>query len=257
MSDGKQYTGAKVVSRDPLNDIAFIKINASGLPAAKLGDSTKVEVGQQVVAIGNALGQFQNSVTSGIISGIGRPITAGDQGSASEELSNLFQTDAAINPGNSGGPLVNLAGEVIGMNTAVAGQGSQNIGFAIPMNEVVPLIAGVKSSGKIVRPYIGVRYVLLTPEIAASNDLKTTSGAWLVGTTGVPAVIAGGPADKAGIKDGDIITKIDGKSIDESHSPLSLIAGKKVGDKIVLTVVRDGKTQTISVTLQEAPTATQ
>ena len=259
MADGKQYTDAKVVARDPLNDVAFIRINASGLPVAKLGDSSKVVVGQQVVAIGNALGRFQNSVTSGIISGIGRPVLAGESGSsaASEELSGLFQTDAAINPGNSGGPLVNLDGQVIGVNTAVAGQGSQNIGFAIPINEVSPLLASVKSFGKIIRPYIGVRYVMLSTDIATSNNLKTTQGAWLLGSMSVPSIIAGGPADKAGLKDGDIVTKINGQSVDENHSPQSIIAGKKVGDTIVLTVVRDGKAMIVNVVLQEAPTTTQ
>lgn len=257
LANGKQYTGAKVISRDPLNDIAFIKVDASGLPVAKLGNSGNVVVGQRVVAIGNALGQFQNSVTEGIISGIGRPVTAGEAGSSSEDLQNLLQTDAAINPGNSGGPLVNLEGEVIGMNTAVAGQGSQNIGFAIPINEITPLIAGVKSSGKIIRPYIGVRYVLLTPEIASSNNLTTTNGAWLIGDATTPSIIAGGPADKAGLKDGDIITKIDGQTVDANHSPQSLIAAKKVGDTVTLTVVRDGKTITVKVVLQAAPATTQ
>lgn len=255
LSDGKEYADATVVSRDPLNDIAFVKIKATGLPAAKIGDSSRVVVGQQVVAIGNALGQFQNTVTNGIISGIGRPITASESGATSEDLQNLFQTNAAINPGNSGGPLVNLEGEVIGINTAVAGQGAQNIGFAIPINEAAPLIASVKSSGKINRPYIGVRYVLVTPEIASSNNLKVTNGAYIIGDSENAAVIAGGPADKAGIREGDIITKIDGKTVDSAHSPQSLIAAKKVGDTVKLTVVRDGKTQTIDVVLQAAPSS--
>jgi serine protease Do len=258
LASGKQYTNARVVSRDPLNDIAFVKIDATELPVAKLGDSSQVVVGEGVVAIGNALGQFQNSVTQGIISGIGRPITAGGDGSgsSSEELQNLFQTDAAINPGNSGGPLVNLDGEIIGMNTAVAGQGSQNIGFAIPINEVTPLIAGVKSSGRIIRPYIGVRYVLLTPEIVTANNLKVTDGALLTGNAQIPAIIAGGPADKAGLKDGDIIIKIDGKSVDTNNTPQSLIASRKVGDFVELTIIRDGKTIAVKVVLQEAPAST-
>lgn len=257
-SDGKEYANAKVVSRDPLNDVAFVKISASGLPAAQLGDSSAVKVGQRVVAIGNALGQFQNTVTDGIISGLGRPVTAGDQGSGanSETLTNLFQTDAAINPGNSGGPLVNLDGQVIGINTAVAGQ-AQNIGFAIPINEAKPLVASVKSSGRIVRPYLGVRYVAITPEIAQANNLTPKDGAWLHSAgDNQPAVQADGPAAKAGLKDDDIITKVGNDKITATNSLQALVGKHKVGDKVDLTIYRDGKNQTITVTLQEAP-ATQ
>jgi serine protease Do len=256
-SDGKELPGARVVARDSINDIAFVRVNAANLPAVTLGDSGSVQVGQQVVAIGNALGQFQNTVTSGIISGIGRPVTAGDSGggSAAESLSNLFQTDAAINPGNSGGPLVNLAGQVIGMNTAVAGQGAQNIGFAIPINDAKPLITSVAGSGKIVRPYLGVRYVPLTKDVATANNLKATAGAWLQADGQNPVIVSGSPADKAGLKAGDIITKVAGAAITEANSLQSLIGQHKVGDTIELTILRDGKTQTVRVTLAQAPAA--
>ena len=175
-SDGKQYA-ATVVARDPVNDLAFVRISAKGLKAAQLGDSSSLVVGQAVIAIGNALGQFQNTATTGIISGLGRPVVAGDNGSAgadsTENLQDLIQTDAAINPGNSGGPLVNLEGQVIGMNTAVSSSG-QNISFAIPINELKAQVANVESQGKIITPYLGVRYVPLTKDLAVQNNLSVS-----------------------------------------------------------------------------------
>jgi serine protease Do len=255
-NDGKSHA-AKVVSRDTSNDIAFVRITASGLPAVELADSGSVKVGQRVVAIGNALGQFQNTVTDGIISGLSRGVEAGDGsalGGNSEQLQNLLQTDAAINPGNSGGPLVNLDGQVVGINTAVAGQGAQNIGFAIPINEAKPLISSVKSAGRIVRAYLGVRYVALDSQTAQANDLKLSQGAWVqAADDSNPGVVPDSPAAKAGVKDGDIITKVAGDKIDSTHSLQSLIGKHKPGDKIEITVNRDGKDQTISVTLEEAP----
>lgn len=252
-SDGKQYP-ATFVAGDKNNDYAFIRIKASGLRAAKLGNSSDVQVGQRVVAIGNALGQFQNTVTDGIISGKGRPVTASDQGTGEgvEQLQNLFQTDAAINPGNSGGPLVDLSGSVIGINTAVAGN-AQNIGFAIPIDEVKSAIAGVQKDGKIMRPYLGVRYIPITPTFARANNLSVTKGAFITGDEANLAVLAGSPAAKAGFKDGDIITKIEGKDIDQDHTLTSLLSKKKVGDKVKLTYLRDGKTLTVEVTLELAP----
>jgi serine protease Do len=255
-SDGKTHEG-KVVSRDTTNDIAFMRINASGLKPVELADSGAVKVGQKVVAIGNALGQFQNTVTEGIVSGVSRGVRAGDSsspfGGGTEDLQNLLQTDAAINPGNSGGPLVNLEGQVIGINTAVAGQ-AQNIGFAIPINEAKALIASVKSSGRIVRPYLGVRYVALDQQVATANDLKLTQGAWIQAANDAnPGVQPNSPAAKAGLRDGDIIVKVAGDKIDATHSLQSLINKYKVGDKVKLTVFRDGKEQTLDATLEEAP----
>lgn len=255
-SDGKEYAGATVVSRDPVNDIAFIRVKASGLKAAELGDSGAIQVGQHVLAVGNALGQFQNSVTEGVISGIGRGVVAGDQSSgAAEQLQNVLQTDAAINPGNSGGPLVNLDGQVIGINTAVAGQSAQNIGFAIPINEAKPLITSVKEKGKIVRPYLGVRYIPLTRDIATANELNVFEGAWLYGAEDEPGVLPDSPAAKAGLKDGDVITKVAADKVTATNSLQSLIAKHKAGDHVELTIVRDNKTQKLTVTLGEAPTA--
>ncbi len=252
-ASGKEYKDAKVIARDSINDIAFVKINASGLTPVQLGDSSNIQVGQEVIAIGNALGQFKNSATVGIISGIARSVEASDQlGGSAESLQNLFQTDAAINPGNSGGPLIDLSGHVIGINTAVAGD-AQSIGFAIPINEVKPLLDSVKQKGHIVHPYIGVRYVPITADFASANNLPVTHGAYVSGDQSNPAVVPDGPAAKAGLQDGDIITKVNSDTISDQNSLTALVGKYKVGDKVTLTIIRDGKTITKSVALGEAP----
>lgn len=250
-SDGKEYTKVKVIGRDPFNDIAFIKIEGvNNLKPATLGDSSKVAPGQKVVAIGNALGQFRNSITSGIISGIGRPIQAQDGAGASEQLENLLQTDAAINPGNSGGPLVNLSGEVIGINTAIAEQG-QAIGFAIPINDAKNLVNSVIQKGKIVKPYLGVQYIMLDADSAAQYGVKETDGALVIGNSSVPAVLPGSPAAKAGLRSGDVIKKVDSQDADDAHSLSSLLAQHAPGDKVEIVVSRDGNEQKITVVLEE------
>ncbi len=263
LSDGTELDDVKVVGRTNDNDsldVAFLKINdlkGNKLTPAEIGDSGKVQVGDVVVAIGNALGQFNNTVTSGIISGYGRSVQAGDEsGSSVENLSDLFQTDAAINQGNSGGPLVNTAGQVIGINTAVSGEG-QNIGFAIPINDVNGLIKQVLKTGKFERSYLGVRYIPLTASVAKQYSLKQTAGAYLQPSSdsGSPAVIEGSPAAKAGLKEGDIITEVDGTKIDQNASLTSLVGRKAVGDDVKLTVVRDGKTITLTATIGAAPDA--
>lgn len=252
-SDGKEYKNAKVVARDTQNDIAFLRINASGLKAVKLGDSSAVSVGTRVIAIGNALGQFQNTVTEGIISGLGRPVRAGtEQGGDVEQLQNLFQTDAAINPGNSGGPLVDLSGHVIGINTAVAGN-AQSIGFAIPINLAKKELQSVKVSGTIKRPYLGVRYIPITKDFATQKGISVADGAYITGDQQGLAVIAGSPADKAGLKEGDIISKFGGTTVDQNHSLSTLINNQNVRDKVIVTYIRDGKTSTVTVTLESAP----
>lgn len=262
LSDGVVLDDVSVIGRTSSSDsldIAFLKVkNLKGhtLKPAKIGDSSKMQVGDSVVAIGNTLGQFQNTVTSGIISGYGRSVQArGGGGSSAENLDGLFQTDAAINEGNSGGPLVNMSGEVIGVNTAIA-SGSQNVGFAIPINDVKGLIDSVKATGKLERPYLGVMYVILTDDIAKQFDLKTSRGAFvpLASDMGSATVIPGGPADKAGVEEGDIITKIDGTSIDEKHSLPSVLGQRKPGDKVVLTILRGSDTKTITAILGSAPT---
>lgn len=252
-SDGKEYKNAKLLASDPTNDIAFLKIDASGLQPATLGDSSRVEVGSFVVAIGNALGQFQNTVTTGVISGKARPVTAGDGQGASERLTNLFQTDAAINPGNSGGPLVNIDGQVIGMNTAVAGQGSQGIGFAIPVNDIKADITSLQEKGKLVRAYLGVRYIPITASFAQENGLGVTYGAYIHGNGNNLAIVSGSPAAKAGLKEGDIILKVNDIKIDENSSLSSAVNQFKVGDTVTLTIFRDGKEQQIKVQLAENP----
>lgn len=261
LSDGTKYDDVQVVGRtsesDPL-DVAFLKIQdtkGKTLMPATLGDSSKVGIGDSVIAIGNALGQFQNTVTSGIISGHGRNVQAGDEaGSSTESLENLFQTDAAINAGNSGGPLVNLEGQVIGINTAVA-SGAQNIGFSIPINDVKGSIDTVVSKGKLERPYLGVQYITITADMAKQYDLDASQGVYIPPAivTGSDSVIDGSPADKAGVKPGDIITKVNNDTIDESHSLTSLLDKHQVGDKVTLTIMRDKKSITVDVTLEAAP----
>lgn len=264
LSDGTELKDVSVVGRTSSSDtldVAFLKINnAEGhkLKAATLGDSSKVQVGDDVVAIGNALGQFQNTVTSGIISGYGRSLQAGDSSGSSsseESLVDLFQTDAAINEGNSGGPLVNLNGQVIGINTAVAGD-AQNIGFAIPINDVKGLIDQVVKTGKFSRPYLGVRYVQLTGDVADQFNLKVQNGAFIAPSSDPsnPSVVPGSPAANAGLKTSDIITAVDGTDIDQAHSLTSLLSSHQPGDKINLTVLRGGSTLHISVTLGSTPT---
>lgn len=262
LSDGTVLDNVKVVGRTSASDsldIAFLQVeDAKGhaLKPATVGDSSKVQVGDSVVAIGNALGQFQNTVTSGIISGYGRSVQASDStGASSENLDDMFQTDAAINEGNSGGPLVNLNGEVIGINTAIASN-SQSVGFAIPVNDVKGLIDSVKSTGKLERPYLGVLYVMLTDDIAKQYNLSVTRGAYIPSASemGSQTIIAGGPAEKSGLKEGDVITKVDSKAVGERSSLVSVLGSHKVGDTVELTVTRGNKTLTIKVILGVAPT---
>lgn len=265
LSDGTELESVSVIGRtgpaDSL-DIAFLKINddeGKDLLPAKIGDSSAAQVGDYVVAIGNALGQFQNTVTSGIISGFGRSVFAqSDSGSSGagdlESLDNLIQTDAAINQGNSGGPLVNLNGEVIGINTAVAGRG-QNVGFAIPTNDIKGLIRQVLRNGEVTRPFIGVRYIPLTADIAKENELSVMSGAYIIPSEDPdnPSVLPGTPAARAGLKEGDVITKVAGKTVNERNSLTSLLGAFDPGEKVELTIVREGRERDISITLGETP----
>lgn len=262
LSDGTELKDVKVLGRTSASDsldVAFLKINNTNgkkLTPAVLGDSSKVKVGDTVIAIGNALGQFQNTVTSGIISGYGRSVQASSSlGDSAENLDDLFQTDAAINEGNSGGPLVNMNGQVIGLNTAIAGN-AQNIGFAIPMNNITGLIKQVLDTGKLERPYLGVRYVMLTDDYAYQFNLETKRGAYVAPSQdGTPSILPGSPADKAGIQEKDIITKVNGTTVDETHSLISLLGQHQPGDKVNLTIVRGTKTINISVTLGTAPSS--
>lgn len=249
LSNGRTYKNVPIVGSDPLNDIAFLKIpNATNLKPVTLGDSKTVRVGQSVIAIGNALGQYQNTVTSGIISGLGRPVEASaEDGTGVENLSDLLQTDAAINSGNSGGPLLNTSGQVIGMNTAMA-QGAQSIGFAIPIGAAKGMIAHLVRSGEISRAYLGIKYVSITPEIKAHYDLSANQGDYVVADSG-SAIQKGGPADKAGLKAKDIITKINGQTVGGGSSTSTLIGEFQPGDRVMLTVLRAGKTLELHVKL--------
>ncbi|MBI2593390.1 trypsin-like peptidase domain-containing protein [Candidatus Daviesbacteria bacterium] len=245
--DGKKLEVEKIY-RDPNLDLALVKTKENGLHALKIGDSARLKVGQTVIAIGNALGRFSNTVTTGVVSGLGRSIGAGDPfGRQIEMLDDLIQTDAAINPGNSGGPLLNSAGEVIGVNVAVS-ESAQNIGFAIPINSVKATIDEFISTGKISRALLGVNYQIVTRDYAILNEIP--QGAYIVD------VVPGSAAEKAGIESGDIITKIDGKEVNTQNFISEFIRTKKPGDKVSIEVWKDngdkGETKRVEATLQEA-----
>ena len=253
LDDGTTYENVEVVETDPLNDVAYLKIkDVSGLTPAKLGDSKTVTVGQQVIAIGNALGMYQNTVTAGIISGTGRSVTASDgSGGNTETLTDMIQTDAAINSGNSGGPLVNAAGEVIGINTATAS--AENMGFAIPISSAKGMLDQLIANGKADRTYLGVYSVEITPEVAKQYNLPVSEGVYLYSPSSYSAIVKDSPAAKAGLKDKDIITKVNGTKIGAAGSLASLIGEYKPGDTVQLTVVRDGNETAINVTLEGYP----
>jgi serine protease Do len=253
-NDGEQYT-ASVIARDAILDIAVIKIEGEGFEHVSFGDSDKIEVGQSVVAIGNALAEFRNTVSVGVVSGLSRSITASDSQGSMESLDQLIQTDAAINNGNSGGPLLNLDGEVIGVNVAVA-SGAENVGFALSGNSVKNIVETVKSEGRIIRPYLGVRYLPITEELKDKNNLSVDYGV-LVQRGVTPedvAVIPGSPADKAGIMENDIILELDGTKIDDEHSLASIINTKRVGDTVKLKIISKGKEREVTVELEEFKT---
>lgn len=243
-NDQKKHS-VENIYRDPLNDLAILKINARGLKPLKIGNSTNLKLGQMAIAIGTPLGEFPNSITVGIVSGLGRGITAGSpfEGFV-EKLDNVIQTDAAISPGNSGGPLLNSKGQVIGVNTAIAAEG-QNLGFAIPVNVVQKLIASFeKRGGSFERPYIGVRYQMLDRKTAIQN--KLVEGAW------VEEVVEDSPASRAGIQEDDIITRFDGKQVngDDEQGLARLILEKQIGDSVAVDIWREGDTQTVNMRLE-------
>jgi len=247
----KKYS-AKVISRDPINDVAVLKINAKNLPYLELGDSEKIELGQTVIAVGNALGEFHDTISTGVISGLSRYITAySGLTHQAARLRGLIQTDAAINPGNSGGPLVDIEGKAIGVNTAMV-MGAQNIGFAIPINYAKKDLEEVKKYGKIRRPFLGVRYVLLDKMIAEKNRLPVDYGALIVRETlGESAVVKGGAADKAGLKEYDIILECNGEKITVKNPLANILQKLKIGEEIKLKVLREGKKITLKAKLKE------
>ncbi|MBI5413691.1 trypsin-like peptidase domain-containing protein [Candidatus Peregrinibacteria bacterium] len=271
--DGKEYD-VEVISRDTVNDLAVIQLHEKtedkkdrktgekkdfgdkpkALPAAKLGDSSKLKVGQRVFAIGNARGEYENSVTSGIISAVNREIQASDQGGGMQEtLSNLIQTDAAINFGNSGGPLINLGGEVVGINTAIDAS-AQGIGFAIPVNQFKPVLESVKKYGKIVRPILGVMHTILNKDKAKELKLDGVEyGALITGDRSKKefGVVPGSPAEKAGLKLDDVIVEVDGEKVTEDNTLQGIVQKHAPGDKLKLKVWRAGNTFEVTVTLEE------
>lgn len=259
LNDGKAYS-AKVLARDPVQDLAILKIEQeqaiddSGtyilidFPSVKLGDSDFLKIGQTVVAIGNALGEFRNTVSVGVISGLGRTITASDGGNFVETIEDVIQTDAAINKGNSGGPILNLAGEVVGINTATV-LDAQSIGFAIPVNKAKRDIEQVISSGEIVYPFLGVRYVLITRQIQRDEDLLVDYGALIKRSGGESAVVSNSAASDAGIIEGDIILEFNGEMITKDNSLAKLIQKRSPGESVVMKVLRDGEEKIITATL--------
>ena len=252
LSDGRTFQG-EIYGIDTLTDLAIVKIEGSDLPTAPIGTSRELTPGQLAIAIGNPLG-YENTVTTGIVSGLGRIINASDanQASAPETLRNLIQTDAAINPGNSGGPLVNSAGQVIGINTAVSTT-AQGLGFAIPIDIAAPIMAQAVAGDPIARPWIGIRYVPITPAIADEQDLPVDFGALVASQTSAPAIFPDSPAAAAGIREGDIIVSLDGEDITADADLSTLIVSHAPGDTITLRVLRDNSRRDIEVTLGELP----
>lgn len=246
-ADGKKYA-SKVLARDSYNDLAILKIDAKSLPVVELGDSDQLSIGQWVIAIGNALGEFDNTVTVGVVSAKNRQVTPTDPSSGqTEKLEGLIQTDAAIFPGNSGGPLVNLKGQVVGINTAKGPD--QGLGFAIPINSVKSALDSVQKTGKIIRPMLGVRYVPVTREIARNNNLPVDYGVLIYANQGEAAVVPDSPAAKAGLQLGDIITYLNGERVDDNHPLKSLIQKYNPGDEVELKIMRDRKEKTVKVRL--------
>ncbi len=248
LNDGRIFEG-KVYGIDTLTDLAIVKVDATGLPTAAVGNSDALKVGQLVIAIGSPLGTYSNSVTSGIVSAKGRSITT----DGNQNLNNLIQTDAAINPGNSGGPLLDAAGNVVGINTAIA-RDSNGIGFAIPIDIARPIMEQAVAGKDLARPYMGVRYTTVNRQVAEAENLPVNDGAWISGNgnTG-PAVESGTPAADAGLQDGDIITTINDQAIDKDHPLDATLSQYAPGDTIQVTILRDGKSLTVPVTLAVRP----
>lgn len=249
--DGKKYA-AKILSRDPVNDVAILRIETDGLPAVKLGDATKLELGQGVIAIGNALGLFKNTVSLGIVSGLSRSISAqADPASPPQEMRGLIQTDAAINPGNSGGPLVDKNGFAVGINAAIV-FGAQNIGFAIPINAASRDLMDLKKYGRIRRPLLGLRYLTIDENVQARMNLPVSYGAFVVGESPQDhGVVPKSPAEKAGMKEKDIVLECNHQKVDRDHPIQDVLENLAVGDTIMLLVLRGGKKLTVEIALAE------
>ena len=251
--NNKETFEAKVLARDTFLDIAILKIEGKDLPIIDFGNSENLQVGQTVIAIGNSLGEFSNTVSKGIISGLKREIEAGNSLGQIEILEEVIQTDAAINPGNSGGPLFNLKGKVIGVNVAMA-QGAENIGFTIPINQIKNIYQSVKDTGRIIRPYLGVRYLLVNKKIKEKNNLRVDYGALILrgNNRDELAIIPGSPADKAELLEYDIILEIDKEKITEKNNLAKIIQKKEVGAEIELKILSKGAEKTVKTILEES-----
>lgn len=252
-NEGTKYD-AKVLAKDSINDLAVLKIEDTDLPYLTFADSEELKVGQTAISIGNALAEFRNTVSVGVISGLSRSITAGNNMGQAEQIEEVIQTDAAINPGNSGGPLLNSSGKVIGVNVAMA-MGSENIGFALPSNVANNVVQSIKETGRIIRPYLGVRYTMVTPILVENNNLPVDYGALIIRGNNASelAVIPGSPADKAGLREGDIVLEIDGTKLDNGKTLAGTIRNRQVGDTITMKVLSKGEEKTLTATLEEAP----
>lgn len=252
-NDGNKHT-ARILAKDQTLDIAILKIDGANFPFLAFGNSDLLKQGQTAIAIGNALGEFRNSVSVGVISGLSRSIVAGDAAGRVEYFEDVIQTDAAINLGNSGGPLLNLSGNVIGVNVAVQ-RGAENIGFAIPSNVVRRIVESVKKYGEIVMPYLGVHYIRITERVRQENNLPVNYGVliWRGALGYEQTVMPGSPAEKAGIQGGDIILEINGVRLDQRRSLASLIRQKQVGETVRLTILRRGEEKELRATLERAP----
>jgi serine protease Do len=248
-NDGSEAK-AEIKMVHPTQDLAIIKVDKKDLKPVDFADSDKLKVGQTAVAIGNALGEFDNTVSRGVISGLRRSITASDGQGNSEQLSQVIQTDAAINQGNSGGPLLDINAKVVGVNVATA-EGAQSIGFAIPSNIVISMIDDFKQYGKVKIPFMGVRYTMIVPGSDQAKQYGVESGALVIGDAQTPAIIPNSPAAKAGIKTGDVITAIEGKKVSVKQTLSDIVSQYKIGDTIKLTIIRDGKEQKLSLVLEE------
>lgn len=253
LNDGTDFL-AVVLARDTINDIAFVKIevNELKLQPIEIGDSDHIKIGETVIAIGNTLSEYSNTVTKGVISGINRKVSAAGIVGDQSELDQAIQTDAAINPGNSGGPLINLAGQVVGINTAVD-RGGEGIGFAIPINEAKALVDEVKLTGKIVRPFLGVRYVLINEKIAKHEGLSVDHGAYIISDPNdkMPTVIKDSPADQVGLKDGDVIYQVNGKDVTVDQGLSKLLANYKPQTEVELKVMRKEMELVLKATLAD------
>jgi len=247
--DGEEYP-AEVLAKDPLRDVAILQVEGSGFPVVELGESDSIRAGQTVIAIGYSLGEFANSVSKGIVSGIGRSILAGSGFGRTERLNDIIQTDAAINPGNSGGPLLDISGRVIGVNVAVA-QGAENVGFALPINPIKRIIDEVRETGEITTPFLGIRYFIVNDVVAEANDLEFDYGALVIRgeTRSDLAVVPDSPADRAGIGENDILLEINGERITEEEPLEAILSQYRPGDTVTLRIWSEGETREETVTL--------